>query len=162
MRRALDFRSQLLQSGKCSFTASTKINYDDELYRFTVKAVCGTDGSCEMTVTEPNSIAGITASIGAEGGSLRFGDTAVGFDALAGGRLSPMQLPQLLCTAAASDYISAVGMDADQLRVTFLHGYDEDELTVDVWFSDDKPTYTEISFEGRMLLSAEISDFVME
>ena len=163
MQNALNVRAEVLQTGGCSFTMDTTLYYENDIYRFLMAAQCRKDGSCEMQILKPASIAGIKASIDKNGGHLSYGDSVLGFEAFAGGKLAPMQLPQLFCTALCSDYISAANAEGEYLRATYLHGYDEDEITVDVWFSDQTgyPEKIEVSFAGDLLMSAAISDFEM-
>lgn len=162
MQQALDLRTALLTAGGCSFTAQLCASYDDVRYDFTLDCVCKTDGSAQLTVTAPQTLAGIAASIAGAQGTLEFADTAVAFGLMAGGNLAPMQTPQLLVQALGSDYIRAVGRDGDMVRVTCLHGYDEQELTVDVWLSQALlPQYAEVSYEGCTLVTMQLENFVL-
>ena len=79
---------------------------------------------------------------------------------MADGNLAPMQLPQLLVQALCADYIEAAGQEGDAVRVTYLHGYDDGELTVDIWLSGAlTPEYAEVSYQGQMFATMTITDF---
>ena len=100
------------------------------------------------------------AELSAGSARVEFENTAVAFGLMADGNLAPMQLPQLLVQALCADYIEAAGREGDAVRVTYLHGYDEKELTVDVWLSGTlMPDYAEVSYQGQMLAAMTITDF---
>ena len=64
----------------------------------------------------------------------------------------------------AGEYIACPGAEDGCLRTTYRMGYDEQELVVDTWFSREPlaPVRAEISFDGTLILSASISDFVLQ
>ena len=68
--------------------------------------------------------------------------------------------------AITADYgdIDATGTEDGLLRTTYRMGYEEKELVVDTWFSQEPlaPVRAELSFEGRMVLRADISAFSMK
>ena len=163
MQQALDFRSALLAAQSCCFDADVQVHYAEDLFSFGLSCAYHTDSSAEMTVTSPQTISGIHAKIGKGGAQLEYEGTAIALSPLANGNLAPMELPRLLGDCLAGEYISAAGTDGNRFRVTYLHGYDDQELTFDVWFSNDacNPEYCEVSYHGEMLLSAQITDFSM-
>ena len=62
----------------------------------------------------------------------------------------------------ANGYIAWSGMEGDLLRVTYRTGYGTDELQADVWFDGGVPARAELSYEGALLLSAELTNFTFE
>lgn len=163
MQRALDFRTALLQSGGCAFTAEVTADYGEQVYRFTMDCTWSPDGGAALTLTAPQTLEGIRAEVSADGARVVYEDTAVGFESLAGGRLAPMALPYLLGSGWYEGYISACGMENGLLRMTCLEGYEEEELAVDTWLDTQsgQPCRCEISYQGQTLLIAEISAFAM-
>lgn len=160
MQQALQLRTELLQAGGCRYAADVSVNYDDVRFDFTLDCVCGADGAARMTIRAPQTLAGIAAELEASSARVEFEDTAVAFGLMADGNLAPMQLPQLFVQALCADYISSAGQEGDAVRVTYLHGYDDDELTVDVWLSGAlMPDYAEVSYQGQMLAAMTITDF---
>lgn len=161
MQRALDVRAALLQAGGCRFTGNVRVSYDESVFDFTMDCTYQTDGASQMEITAPQSLKGIRASLGKDDAQLRFEDTVVSFDGLAEGNFAPMAFPLLLGQCLCEDYISAAGRDNGALRVTYLHDYDEKELRVEVWFAEDalQPQYAEVYHKGKLLLSAQLSDF---
>lgn len=160
MQQALRLRTELLQAGGCRYAADVSVHYDDVRFDFSLDCVCRSDGAAQMTVRAPQTLAGIAAELEADSARVEFEDTAVAFGLMADGNLAPMQLPQLLVQALCADYIEAAGRDGEGLRVTYLHGYDDAELTVDVWLSAALvPETAEVSYQGQMLASMTITDF---
>ena len=151
MQRALDFRTALLQSGGCAFTAEVTADYGEQVYRFTMDCTWSPDGGAALTLTAPQTLEGIRAEVSADGARVVYEDTAVGFESLAGGRLAPMALPYLLGSGWYEGYISACGMENGLLRMTCLEGYEEEELAVDTWLDTQsgQPCRCEISYQGR-------------
>ena len=66
-------------------------------------------------------------------------------------------------SAGQGEYIDSTGTEDGLLRTTYRMGYEEKELVVDTWFSQEPltPVRAEISFEGRMVLRTDISAFSM-
>ena len=84
MQRALDFRTALLQSGGCAFTAEVTADYGEQVYRFTMDCTWSPDGGAALTLTAPQTLEGIRAEVSADGARVVYEDTAVGFESLAG------------------------------------------------------------------------------
>lgn len=164
MQRALDFRTALTAAGGCAFTLSVTVSEPEHVYTFAMDCDYEAGGGVRLELTEPQTLAGIGAEISAGGAHIVYDGTQVGFSALAGGRLAPMELPYLLTQSWYGEYISAAGQEDGFVRVSYLMGYGADELTVDTWFSNEtgQPEHCEISYEGAVLLSAEVRDFSLE
>lgn len=119
------------------------------------------DSAAELTVTAPDSIAGISAAV--EGG-----DAVVSFDGvrlelgtLANGRVTPLQLPKLLGDAWAYGYIESQTKLNDGWLSSYRSGYGDDELLVYTWFNEQLvPTEAEVYYEDTRLFSAELTNFV--
>ena len=61
-----------------------------------------------------------------------------------------------------SGYISLIGTEDGALHVTYLLGYDEDELTIDTWLKDGAPEYAQITCGGQTVLQAVLTDFTIQ
>lgn len=164
LQQALDFRTALTAAGGCTFSLAVTVNEANSLYTFAMDCAYEAGGGVELTLTAPQSLAGIGAQIDSDGARVVYADTQVGFSSLAGGRLAPMQLPYLLASSWYEGYISAAGTEDGLVRVSCLSGYGADELTVDTWLSAEtgQPEHCEISYEGVVLLSAEVQSFSLE
>ena len=115
-----------------------------------------------MTLTAPETLSGMTARVDSSGAKLVFDGAEIGFSTLAGGRLAPMAAPWVLADCWANGYIAWSGMEGGLLRVTYRTGYGTDELQADVWFDGGVPARAELSYEGALLLSAELTNFTFE
>ena len=160
MQQALDFRAALLQSGGCQFQAAVTADYGEQIFEFTLDCAYTPENGAKMTVVTPESIAGITAVVTPGGASIEYDGASFALGKLAGGHLAPMALPELLGRCWCSEYILAAGTSQDGWRLTCVSGYDSDELRVDTWLDDaGQPEYCEISYDGQMLLRAELTAF---
>ena len=157
---ALDFRTTLMEHGGCSFQSRIAADYGDMVYEFTLVSE-STEGETRLQVTEPESIAGIAATVSADGTKLQFDGAELDFGELANGYVSPVTVPWLLVQCWTGEYIAWSGADGDLERVTYLRGYNDAELTVDTWFSDNVPQYAEVLHDGVRCLTIEILDFQM-
>jgi hypothetical protein len=160
MQKALDFRNKLLAAGGCAFTAEIAADYGGTVEKFTGSCRYQTDQSAEITLTAPDSIAGVTASVTKDGAKVTFGDTSVAFGSLANGNLAPMAAPCILGDCFACEYIDSAGTENGLCHVVYLKGYNDQELRADVWFSEEQtPVQCEISYNGQKALTAVLSDF---
>ena len=52
---------------------------------------------------------------------------------------------------------------AAKTEITYLDGYDDDQLTVDTWLnSEEIPVYAEITYDGTRCLTLQLTDFQFE
>ena len=136
---ALDFRQALLENG-CSFEAEITADFEDYVYSFTLSCEEDSDGSMQMRILAPDTLAGITAQIEGERAKLVFGDTEV-------------------AQAWRSGYMQFSGTEDGALHVTYLCGYGEDEIRVDTWFSDGAPVRADLSCDGHTTVQIDVTDF---
>lgn len=159
MQQALDFRTALLSSGGCEFTADVTIQYPEKTFDFSMHCKFA-DNDAELCVLSPDVISGISAKFHGETAQLEFQDVSLEFGTLANGYVAPLAAPWILGSAWSGDYISAAGSDGEATRVTWLKGYNDEELSIDTWFEDGVPVYAEISHEGARVLQVKITEFV--
>lgn len=158
--RAMALRSKLLTSSGCSFDAVITADYGDKSYSFSVTCQADEQGNVTLQVTQPESIAGISGRISEEGGKLSFDDTALAFELLADGQVTPVSAPWLLVKTLRSGYVTSCGMDGQQVRVSIDDSYEEDALHLDIWLDQQNiPLRAEILFRDRRILSLEIENF---
>ena len=162
-QEALDLRTDLLEAGGCRFRAVIGADYGDRVYSFTVSCAYDTDGITELTVLQPEEIAGISAKIFDSSAIVEFEDLELDFGVMANGVVSPMKACSILGRCWSASYISCGGSDGELKRITYLDGYEEKELTVDTWLdSSGAPVYAEISYDGARCLTLQLSDFEFE
>ena len=142
-------------------TAAITADYGESAASFTLDCVFSPETGASVTVTEPESIAGIQAQVKDTAASVSYDGMQLGLGSLANGNLAPLAAPYVLGQCWAGEYIDATGTEDGLLRTTYRMGYEEKELVVDTWFSQEPltPVRAEISFEGRMVLRTDISAF---
>ena len=160
MDRAISLRQQLLAADGCCFGVDITADYGDAVSLFSMDCQSDAEGTVKFTVTSPESISGICGTLAKNGGKLTFEDTALQFDLLADGLLSPVSTPWVLVNTLCSGYLRSVGMENGELRLTIDDSYREDALQLDVWLDEnDLPLRADILCDGRRVLSASIRDF---
>lgn len=164
VQESLDFRVKLLDAASCSFTADVRADFGERVAQFSLDCVYEPqDSRATLTVTGPESIAGVAATV--EGG-----DAVVSFDGLrlelgtlANGRVAPLQLPKLLGDAWAYGYVESQAKLTDGWLVSYRSGYGDDELLVYTWFDSQLiPTEAEVYYDDTRLLSAELKSFATQ
>ena len=128
MDQALILRQQLLKSQGCSFTATISADYQDKLYTFALKCEGNRDGQIKFSVLQPEAIAGITGTVGAQGGKLAFDDKVLAFPLLADGLLSPVSSPWIFLQSLRSGYIKSSGDDGDGIIITINDSYASESI----------------------------------
>lgn len=159
MQPALDLRSALLDADGCTFSCTVTADFGETVYTFSADCVCGAEQT-RLTVTAPEEIAGIGAAVTGEEATLEFDDVVLELGTLAGGRLAPLAVPAVASACWRGEYIRSAGNENGGTLVTYLRGYDEDELTVHTHLSGDGvPTRVEIESMGVRVADMTISDF---
>lgn len=159
--RAMGLRAEMIS--KCgSFDAEVTADYGSKTIRFRMDCTFDKDGNLEFKVKEPASLAGITGKLTASGGKLTFDQTAMAFENMADDQLSPVSAPWVLIKTLRSGYLTACNEEDGGLRVAIEDSYEEDALHLDVWLdSNDLPKSAEIYWQGRRLLTVNVSNFEM-
>lgn len=159
MERALTLRTKLLQASSCTFDAEITADYGEILHVFRMNCSADAQGEVSFRVSAPESIAGITGTLSGKGGALKFDETALYFNLLADGQLSPISAPWVLISALRGGYLTSAGMENGLLRVSVNDSYEEDALNLDVWLdSSDMPKRADICYAGKRILSLELEN----
>ena len=159
MDRAMALRTRLLASDVC-FDADITADYGDEIYTFSMTCQGDQQGNLTFTVTQPESIAGITGTVSAGGGKLTFDDQALSFALMADGQLTPVAAPWILLRTLRSGYLTSCGVEGEHLRLAIDDSYQEDALHLDIWLDGtDAPVRGEVLWQGRRLLSMQVKNF---
>lgn len=160
--QAMDLRSALLECEKCSFSCVISADYGDQIYSFQMKCESDSQGNLSFTVTDPETIEGISGRISEEGGSLCFDDKVLAFPLLANERLSPVSTPWIFMNTLTSGYIHGCSQEKDVLRIFLDDSFDDALLRVEV-LTDNRnvPVYTAIFWNQKQILSADIRDFTI-
>jgi len=156
----MELRSKLLRASGSAFEVDISADYGDKLYLFSMTCEANAQGDVRFTVTQPETIAGITGTIANGTGALTFDDTALHFDLLTDEQLSPVSAPWILLKTLRSGYLTSSGMDGDGVRLTIDDSYEEDALQLDIWLNEeDIPQRAEVLYDGRNILSLAVKNF---
>ena len=158
---AMDLRQKLLDAGGCEFDCVIWADYIDVVHKFSLHCSFDKTGSLSFQVTEPESIRGITGVIDSEGGKLTFDDQALVFQLMADGYISPVSAPWVFMKTLRSGYIHGCGKDGEGMRMILHDSYEENPLQIDVWTdAGANPVRSEILWQGRRILSLDVSNFI--
>lgn len=160
--RAMTLRAEMIAKA-VTFDAEITADYGDQSYTFSMNCVADTQGNLTFTVTEPETLSGITGTVSATGGKLTFDDMALAFDLMADGQISPVSAPWVLVKTLRSGYLTSCNVEGELLRVAIDDSYEEDSLHLDIWLDgNNEPKSAEIYWQGRRLLTVTVSNFMME
>ena len=155
---ALALRSAVLQAKSCSFTAEITADYGDMTYSFTMDCVADDQGNVSFTVTKPETIAGITGKLTADGGSVTFDDTALAIPMLTDDQITPVSAPWILMRTLRGGYITS----CTDGRITIDDSYENDALKLDIALdNDNRPALAEIYWKNRRILTVEVTSFAL-
>ena len=158
--QAMALREQMLQSDGCSFDAKVTADYGDELYEFQMYCEADSKGTVSFSVTSPETIAGIAGTISDEGGKIIFDGHALLFELLADGQITPVSAPWLLVKTLRGGYLNACTYTENGMMLLIDDSYENNALKLEIWLdSGNMPTAAEILWDGRRILSLEVSNF---
>lgn len=162
MEEGLALRTRLLNASSFVFDSDVTADYGDELHQFSVSCRADREGNVDFTVSAPETIAGITGNITDDGGKLTFDDTALHFELLNDGQLSPVSAPWVLVKTLRSGYLTAACQEEGGLRLTVDDSYEDDALTLDIWLDEQNmPKRAEILCDGRRILTLTVKNPVL-
>lgn len=160
MDRAMGLRAKLLASPGCSFEAAVTADYGNVLHSFCMSCRGDNQGNLSFEVTEPETLAGITGTVGMDGGRLTFDGTALAFDLMADDQISPVSGPWILLKTLLGGCLTDCGVEGQLLRLAIDDSYADDALRMDIWLNEENcPVRGEILFDNRRIVTMDISDF---
>lgn len=151
-------RSKLLGNA-CAFEVTVTADYGDKTYTFSAACEADEQGNLRFSVTQPETISGISGRLEKEGGKLTFDDTALAFDLQAEGLCSPLSGPWVLLQALRGGFVRHSTMEGELLRVRVDDSFRDDALTLDVWLEGEIPVRADIYEKNRRILALEVKDF---
>jgi len=157
--RALALRNKILDSNGCSFHTAVTADYGEEIHTFSMDCEADKEGNLTFTVTEPNTIAGITGKITAVGGGITFDDKVLAFQSIADDQVTPVVAPWLFIKTLRSGYIRDCADSEDGYEVSIDDSYAEDALRLSIRVVNDLPVAGEIFWKGRRILTLLVEDF---
>ena len=160
MDAGLSLRSSILSATGCTFDATVTADYGNQTYTFAMGCDFDAHGNLTFTVRSPQTIAGISGTVGTEGGALRFDDTALSFPLLADEQLSPVSAPWVFMKTLRSGFITSAGKDGELLRLIIDETYEEKTVTAHVWLDENTiPVQADLYWDGRRILILEVINF---
>ena len=158
---AITFRANLVESGGCRFTAAITVDYGQRVQCFRLTCDADGEGTAKITLLEPETVAGVTATVSDGGGRITYDGMALDFGLLADGQLIPAAVPSMLATCWMKEYISDAGQDETGYRVRYRKKIEEKELYLDTFFENGIPISAEVCYNNHGILKIEISDFAL-
>lgn len=158
MDDALALRGAIAQAKSCTFSVQITADYGDMTYDFALECVSDNQGNVNFTVTKPETIAGITGRITADGGKLTFDDTALFIPMLTDDQITPVSGPWLLMRTLLGGCITSC---ADG-RITIDDSYENDALKLDILLdSEGMPGVVDVYWKNRRILVMQVTSFVL-
>ena len=152
----MDFRRELLTRGGCAMELEARAESGNLVWELTLDCSLDPTGKGSVTVLAPESIAGVTALVDERGGSLRYGDLALGLGLLPGTELAPAAAPGKLVRAWAQAWIASAGEEDPGSMAR----YEDGRFTVSTWFDENRaPRRAELAVDGKLCFAAEIRKF---
>lgn len=160
MNTALKMRNKLLDSD-CTFTSVIYADFTDSTYTFSMACKAANDGTLSFTVSDPETIAGISGTVSGEKGELVFDNEVLAFEPIAQGRLTPVIAPWIFIRTLRSGYISACGNDGELTRLQIDDSYAEDALHLDIWIDEQNiPVRAEILWKQQRVITMDVRNFI--
>ena len=161
---ALEIRVELLEMDSCTARLEITADYGQRVYQYEMAAaVTGED--TVLTLSAPETVAGLTARLSGEGSALEFDGLAVDTGPLDGAGLTPVSAFPALLEAARTGYILSCGLEEDTglLRVDCGDpaGSPGSGTETALWFDPETHALAkgEISVDGFRAISCQVSDF---
>lgn len=163
---ALTIRGEYLAMNGCAAQAAITADYGQRVYQYEM-AVAVNGEETTLTISAPETVAGLTARLTGEENLLEFDDISVETGPLDGSGLTPVSAVPALLEAARSGYITACALEEDGtlLRVDCGDpaGAPGTGTETVLWF--DASTHIlvkgEISVDGFRAIACELTDFTM-
>ena len=163
---ALSIRGEYLAMESCAIEASVTADYGQRVYEYEM-AVSVNGEETVLTLSAPETVAGLTARLAGEESQLEFDGLSVETGPLDGDGLTPVSAVPALLEAARSGYITACGLEGEGtvLRVDCGDptGSPGAGTEYALWFDASAHTLIkgEISVDGFRVILCEFSQFTM-
>ena len=163
---ALTIRGEYLAMEHCALQAAVTADYGQRVYQYEMAAAV-TGQETVLTLSAPETVAGLTARITGEDSRLEFDGVCVETGPLDGNGLTPVSALPALLEAARSGYMTACALEEDGavLRVDCgdPSGSPGTGAETVLWF--DAATHAlvkgEVSVDGFRAILCEFSNFTM-
>lgn len=163
---ALAIRGEYLAMDSCAVRASVTADYGQRVYRYEMAAAVNKDETI-LTLSAPETVAGLTARITGEDSRLEFDGVSVETGPLDGDGLTPVSALPALLEAARGGYIVACALEEDGklLRVDCGDPVASpgSGTEIAVWFDADTHALVkgEVSVDGFRAILCEFLEFTL-
>ena len=155
----VDYRAALLRAGGCRFRAEGRAEQGDRICEFALDCLCRADGSAQVTVLEPESVAGVTAAVDGGSGALVYDGVRVSLGLTEDLRLAPLAAPATVLAGWLEGDIVSAGEEDNALCAVFELEPGQDPLSVYTWFAAGEPVRAELVRGGAVRASLRLTDF---
>lgn len=163
---ALTIRGEYLAMESCAIQASVTADYGQRVYEYEM-AVAVNEEETVLTLSAPETVAGLTARLAGEESRLEFDGLSVDTGPMDEDGLTPVSAVPALLEAARSGYITACGLEGDGTLLRMDCGDPTGSLgsgtEYALWFDASTHILTkgEISVDGFRVILCEFSQFTM-
>lgn len=161
LETGLALRSRLLQGNGCTFSMDILADNSREISEFSLDCTADAKGNLQFTVTDPESISGISGRLSASGGALTFDGMALDFGLFPEGELSPVSAPWIFLNTLRSGNLISACEEGEHTRLSLDDSYAEDALRLDIWLEQENPVRAEVLSAGRRILTLDVRSFVI-
>jgi len=159
---AMDMRKQLLEADSCTFDATITADYTDSIYTFQMSCCVSSTGALDFTVTDPETISGITGTVSDADAALTFDDKVLAFPVLADGMITPVSAPWIFVKTLRDGYISGCAESDDALMLSVDDSYEENPLHLEICADSQLvPVSAEIYYQQKRVISLDIRNFTL-
>ena len=160
---AIDLRKRILEAERCSFQSVITADYGEALYTFQMDCTVDSVGNLHFTVTDPDSISGITGEISQDSASLTFDDKVLAFPVLADGQLTPVISPWLFINALRTGYLTGCSSNEEGLCIYIDDSYAEHPLRLEIYTDiNTAPVHADIIWQETRILTLDIREFTLQ
>lgn len=161
LNRAMLLRNRILEGDGCSFRTTVTADYGEQIYVFKMDCQTDRDGNLSFSVIEPDTIAGIAGKISASGGAITFDDKVLAFQTIADGLVTPVSAPWLFVKTLRSGYLKDAAETAEGYEISIDDSYEEESLQMQIQTEGDSPSFVEIFWQGRRILTLSVENFTV-
>ena len=161
---ALTIRGEYLAMDRCAVQAAVTADYGQRVYRYEM-AVSVNGEETSLTLSAPETVAGLTARLSGEENLLEFDGVSVETGPLDGDGLTPVSALPALLEAARSGYITACALEEDGTLLRMDCGDPAGSpgtgTEIVLWFDAAANTLVrgEVSVDGFRVILCEFSGF---
>ena len=154
-------RRHLSDGSGATYSVELTAFYSDYEIPFRLDCEAYSDGEVRFSVSSPETIEGIVGVVSAEGAELVFEDVVLGVPLLGQSHISPMLAPWIFFRALCDGEVERAGT-RDGAPVTITEVLQDEQLRIDIYFSQQLPSACEVYCDGSRILSMEIGGFCIK